>query len=114
MAKAAKRLVICVDNSGYEVSLEGRKIYVSIPDVKAERLDQVRVIDESGSDHLYPRAPLLKPLCQSRYGGPSCRPPNPATPARGCTPQLERGVLECPQYFVDPCLITTALGLEPG
>jgi hypothetical protein len=31
MAKA-RRLVICVDNSGYEVSLERRKIYVSLPD----------------------------------------------------------------------------------
>ena len=56
MAKAAKRLVICVDNSGYEVSLERRKIYVSIPDATAQRLGQVRVIDESGSDYLYPKS----------------------------------------------------------
>jgi hypothetical protein len=67
MAKAAKRLVICVDNSGYEVSLERRKIYVSIPDAKAEKLGQVRVIDESGSDYLYPKgafveAALPKPI----------------------------------------------------
>ncbi len=48
MAKAAKRLVICVDNSGYEVSLERRKICVSIPDSKAESLGHIRVIDESG------------------------------------------------------------------
>ena len=54
MAKAAKRFVICVDNSGYEVSLERRKIYLSIPDAKAESLGQVRVIDESGEDYLYP------------------------------------------------------------
>ena len=55
MAKAAKRLVICVDNSGYEVSLERRKIYVSLPDAAAERLGQIRVIDESGEDYLYPK-----------------------------------------------------------
>ena len=55
MAKAAKRLVICVDNSGYEVSLERRKIYVSIRDAKAESLGQLRVIDESGEDYLYPK-----------------------------------------------------------
>ena len=55
MAKAAKRLVICVDNSGYEVSLERRKIYVSIPDSKAESLGHIRVIDESGEDYLYPK-----------------------------------------------------------
>lgn len=54
MAKAAKRLVICVDNSGYEVSLERRKIYVAVPDARAEKLNQVRVIDESGEDYLYP------------------------------------------------------------
>ncbi len=54
MARAAKRLVICLDNSGYEVSLERRKIYVALPDAKASRLGQVRVVDESGEDYLYP------------------------------------------------------------
>ena len=54
MAKAAKRLVICVDNTGYEVSLERRKIYVAVPDARAEKLNQLRVIDESGEDYLYP------------------------------------------------------------
>lgn len=53
MARAAKRFVICVDNLGYEVSLERRKVYVSLPDPKAERLGQLRVIDESGEDYLY-------------------------------------------------------------
>ena len=55
MARSAKRLVICVDNTGYEVSLERRKIYVSLPDAQAERLRQIRVIDESGEDYLYPK-----------------------------------------------------------
>jgi hypothetical protein len=54
MAKPTKRLVICVDNSGYEVSLERRKIYVALPDSRAEKLGQIRVIDESGEDYLYP------------------------------------------------------------
>jgi len=54
MAKTTKRLVICVDNSGYEVSLERRKIYVALPDSRAEKLGQIRVIDESGEDYLYP------------------------------------------------------------
>lgn len=53
MAKSA-RLVICLDNSGYEVSLERRKIYVAVPDAKAERHGQLRVVDESGEDYLYP------------------------------------------------------------
>ncbi len=53
MAKAA-RLVICLDNSGYEVSLERRKIYVVVPDAKAEKHGQLRVVDESGESYLYP------------------------------------------------------------
>jgi hypothetical protein len=53
MAKAA-RLVICLDNSGYEVSLERRKIYVVVPDAKAEKHGQLRVVDESGDSYLYP------------------------------------------------------------
>ena len=59
MAKA-KRLVICVDNAGYEVSLERRKIYVSVPDAKAESLGQVRVIDESGEDYVYPKGAVVE------------------------------------------------------
>ncbi len=55
MARASKKLVICIDNAGFEVSLERRKIYVAIPDVGAESLGQIRVVDESGEDYLYPR-----------------------------------------------------------
>jgi addiction module HigA family antidote len=38
MAKATKQLVVCLDSSGYEVSLERRKIYVALPDAPAEEL----------------------------------------------------------------------------
>ena len=54
MAKAVKRLFICLDNAGYEVSLERRKIYVALPDAKAQRAGYLRIIDESGDDYLYP------------------------------------------------------------
>jgi hypothetical protein len=40
--------------------LERRKIYVSIPDAKAERLGHVRVIDESGKDYLYPKSAFVE------------------------------------------------------
>ena len=53
MARAAKRTVICLDNTGYEASLERWKIYVSLPDAAAEKLGHIRVIDESGEDYLY-------------------------------------------------------------
>jgi hypothetical protein len=54
MAKAAKRLFICLDNAGYEVSLERLKIYVALPDAKAKRRGFLRIVDESGEDYLYP------------------------------------------------------------
>jgi len=54
MARAPKRLYICLDNSGYKVSLETRKIYVGVPDARAERLGQIRIVDESGESYLYP------------------------------------------------------------
>lgn len=54
MARASRRLVICLDNSGYEASLERRKIYVAIHDAEAARHGRIRVIDESGDDYLYP------------------------------------------------------------
>ena len=55
MAKTEKGLVICVKNDGYDVSLERRKLYVSIADPAAEKHGQVRVIDESGKEYLYPQ-----------------------------------------------------------
>jgi hypothetical protein len=54
MPKASKKLVICLDNSGCEVSLERLRIYLAIPDPRAECLGQIRVVDESGEDYLYP------------------------------------------------------------
>lgn len=40
MAKSTRRLVICLDNSEYEVSLERRKIYVAVADSNAARAAQ--------------------------------------------------------------------------
>jgi len=54
MARTSQRLFICLDNSGYEVSLEQRKIYVALLDAKAERLRHLRIVDESGDSYLYP------------------------------------------------------------
>ena len=57
MAKArTKQLVVCIDNEGYLVSLEKRKIYIALPDAAAEKHGMLRVVDESGEDYLYPRA----------------------------------------------------------
>jgi hypothetical protein len=50
-----KQFVVCLKNKGYEVSLERRKIYQVIPDAEAAKHKQIRVIDESGEDYLYPQ-----------------------------------------------------------
>jgi hypothetical protein len=49
------KLVICVKNKGYETSLEARKLYEVVPDPRAEKHQQIRVIDESGEDYLFPK-----------------------------------------------------------
>lgn len=55
--KAPKpRFVVCVQNEGYEASLERNKIYAFIPDPDAARDGDIRVVDESGEDYLYPAA----------------------------------------------------------
>ena len=54
MATLRRQLVLCLRNDRYEVSLERRKIYSTVPDADAAKHDQVRVIDESGEDYLYP------------------------------------------------------------
>ena len=48
--------LVCVANDGYEASLELRKLYKVVPDTRAERLGQVRVVDESGEDYLFPES----------------------------------------------------------
>ena len=44
-----------MDNDGYAVSLEKRKIYVSLRDASAEKQGLLRIVDESGDDYLYPK-----------------------------------------------------------
>ena len=52
-AAYGRHFAACVDNSGYEVSLERNKIYVVLPDKDAEKDGDVRIIDESGEDYLF-------------------------------------------------------------
>jgi hypothetical protein len=57
--RPTSRFLICVDNKGSSVSLEKRKLYVALPDAMALKHGQVRVIDESGEDYLYPKSLFL-------------------------------------------------------
>jgi len=45
---------VCVKNTYYPASLELYKIYRLLPDDEATRDGDVRVVDESGEDYLYP------------------------------------------------------------
>ena len=59
LKRAASQFLICVENKGYGVSLEKRKIYIALSDSMALKHGQVRVIDESGEDYLYPKSFFL-------------------------------------------------------
>jgi hypothetical protein len=54
--KKSSHLVVCINNEGYTVSLEKRKIYLALRDEQAEKRGLLRVVDESGEDYLYPKA----------------------------------------------------------
>ena len=55
MSNRKAQYVLCVRDRGYAASLGLRKIYQVIPDKIAAALHQIRVIDESGEDYLYPQ-----------------------------------------------------------
>lgn len=56
MKKAEKRpthFVVCLNNEGYQASLEVGKLYRFIPDEEAEAEGLIRVVDESGEDYAF-------------------------------------------------------------
>jgi len=56
--------MICVESRGYKASLEIMKVYKMLVDREAGKHHQVRVVDESGEDYLYPEkyfAPVRLP-----------------------------------------------------
>ena len=52
--RTPSQFVVCIKNTGYPASLELHKIYRVIPDKDAAEDGDIRVIDESGEDYLYP------------------------------------------------------------
>lgn len=49
--KASVHFVLCLNNEGYQASLEVGKLYRFIPDKEAEAEGLIRVVDESGEDY---------------------------------------------------------------
>lgn len=54
MARSNQTYAICVNDADYSAALELCKIYRILPDADAAQDGDVRVIDESGEDYLYP------------------------------------------------------------
>ena len=55
---------VCINNDDYPASLELQKIYHVLPDEDAATDNDIRIIDESGEDYLYPAsyfAPIKVP-----------------------------------------------------
>jgi hypothetical protein len=64
MKPSEKNFAVRVNNKGYPASLELRKLYQVIPDEQAVKHGQIRVVDESGENYLYPEqyfAPVQLP-----------------------------------------------------
>jgi hypothetical protein len=53
--KPEPEFVVCIKNEGYTASLELHKIYRVLSDPQADKDGDLRIIDESGEDYLYPR-----------------------------------------------------------
>jgi hypothetical protein len=49
-----QHFAICINNAEYQASLEVHKIYRVLPDEDALLEGDLRIIDESGEDYLYP------------------------------------------------------------
>jgi len=48
------RFAICIDNTEYQASLELHKTYRVLTDEDAQTDGDLRVVDESGEDYLFP------------------------------------------------------------
>jgi hypothetical protein len=53
LVRSEVRFAVCINNKGYEASLEAGKLYRIIPDQEAERRGYLRIVDESGEDYGY-------------------------------------------------------------
>ena len=58
------KFAICIDNSKYPASLELHQHYRVIPDRDAEQDGDLRIIDESGEDYIYPACCFIYLTCR--------------------------------------------------
>jgi hypothetical protein len=55
------KFAVCINNKGFEASLEVGKLYEIVSDAGAENDGMLRVIDEDGEDYLF-EANIFYPL----------------------------------------------------
>jgi hypothetical protein len=53
------RFAVCLNNKDYPVALELHKVYRVLPDAGAAQDGDLRIVDESGEDYLYPTENFL-------------------------------------------------------
>ena len=53
MKKKTSQFAICLNNEGYEASLEVGKVYRVIPDREEATHGYIRMVDESGEDYAF-------------------------------------------------------------
>ena len=53
MKKKTSQFAICLNNEGYEASLEVGKVYRVLPDREAAAHGYIRMVDESGEDYAF-------------------------------------------------------------
>ncbi|NJM77361.1 MAG: hypothetical protein HC852_18235 [Acaryochloridaceae cyanobacterium RU_4_10] len=51
--KALTQFAVCLNNQGYEASLEIGKLYRVIDDEQAQASGLIRIVDESGEDYAF-------------------------------------------------------------
>lgn len=95
--------MVCLNNEGYEASLEKRKLYFALADDEAAKHKLVRVIDESGEDYLYPCS--FFPLSNYRRtsGAPSFKRPDIAVNRLSSSPEPKRDTRPA-RYLLAPFL----------
>lgn len=58
------RYVMCINNKAYPVSLTLHKVYKVIPDARGEKFGDIRIVDDSEEDYLFPEkyfVPVIVP-----------------------------------------------------
>lgn len=69
------KFAVCINNKGYEASLEVRKVYRVISDDDASSHGYIRIVDESGEDYGYSKSrffPIEVPQALvTAFGSPS-------------------------------------------